>query len=191
VFRVGDGISPVVRFEQIDAIYSSVEIVHASKRTVVISGVSSLRYVPQSGAGNAFFEDYVGSRMTLVKGQNVWARQLNCETGATKITNDGANLWILGYKTERHGTLCLTRNGGKTEILGGFAYATVDVKVDPMFINDNSSMCVTIGEACFNRRPFIKLVEERRGGETRLLEKGQVPGRCNGSMINLYVGTVE
>jgi hypothetical protein len=190
-FRVVDGTSPVVRFEQVDAIYSDVGVVHASKRTVVLSGVSEVHYVPESGAGDAFFEDYVVGQFRLVKGQNIWARQLNCETGSTKITNDGGNLWILGYKTERQGTLCLTQNGGKSEILGGFAYATSSVKTDPMFINDNSSMCVTLGEACFNRRPFLKLVEERRGDQTRLLEKGQVPERCNGSMINLYVGTAQ
>jgi hypothetical protein len=191
VLEVVDGSSPVVRFEQIDAIYNDVTIVHNSKRTVVISGVSEIKYAARPGAGKLFMEDYVVGTLGVAKGQSVWARQLNCEAGATKITNDGGNLWILGYKTERHGTLCITQNGGKTEILGGFAYATAEEKTMPMFINDNSSMTITMGEACFNGKPFKTLVEERRGSETKKLEKGQVPGRAGGSMIVLYSGIAK
>jgi hypothetical protein len=188
VLKVVDGTSPVVRFEQIDAIYSDVTVQHASKRTVVFSGVSELKYSPLAGAGDLFMEDYVVGTIKLLKGQSAWARQLNCEASTTKIENDGGNLWILGYKTEREGTLCATRGGGRTEVLGGFAYATSGPKTMPMFINDNSQVSVTMGESCFNGKPFTTLVEERRGDEVKTLAKGAVPGRTGGSMIVLYAG---
>lgn len=187
-FRVVDGDPPEVVIERLSFLYSSVGVEQASDRTLVISGVTLGKVgYRNTGHGDLFLEDVCSGPMRFRK-QNVWARQLNVENDGTHILNDGAKLWILGYKTERAGTLIETRSGGKTELLGGFAYATSRPKTEPMFIADESSLSVTIGESCFNGNPFITLVEETRGGRTRRLYRGMAPGRTGGSVLPLYVG---
>jgi hypothetical protein len=47
---------------------------------------------------------------------------------------------------------------------------------------------LSMGESCFNGNPFVTLVEETRGDQTRRLYKGMVPGRTGGSMLPLYAG---
>jgi len=187
---LADGDASAVIFERIQFDYGSEIIIeHASSRTLIISSCTMKRY-ESTGDGDLFIEDVVGGHWIFNK-QNVWARQLNAEQRVTKITNDGGNLWILGLKTERGGTLIETRNGGKTELIGGFCYATSGPKEIPMFINDNSSVSITIGESCFNGNPFIELVRETGAKATKVLKRGEAPGRTGGSMLPLYVGYIK
>ena len=85
---------------------------------------------------------------------------MNVENQGTHLMNDGSDVWILGYKTERGGTLLETRGGGRSEILGGFSYTTTAGKLAPMFVNDNSSMFAFFGEVCYNGDPFATLIPE-------------------------------
>ena len=78
---------------------------------------------------------------------------------------------MLGYKTERGGTLVETRNGGQSEILGGFSYTTTAGKLAPMFINHRSSVFTFFSEVCFNGDPFQTLIEETRGAETTVIKR--------------------
>jgi len=103
--------------------------------------------------------------------QLVWARQLNIENEGTHLTNHASDIWILGYKTERGGTLAHTLAAGRTEILGGFSYTTTAGKLAPMFATDESSLWAFFGEVCFNGDPFETLAEERRDGVTKLLSR--------------------
>ncbi len=64
-----------------------------------------------STGGELFFEDFVTHNLQL-RGQRVWARQLNIENQGTHLLNEGADLWVLGYKTERGGTLLETVHVG-------------------------------------------------------------------------------
>jgi hypothetical protein len=185
-FKVVEGDSPVVVFDRMGQTYKKVAFENASSRTMVLSGILTWGPVRLTGPGECFLEDFCGQ--VHVKGQRLWARQWNNEKKTTKIRNDGGTVWILGLKTEQAGTLIETVNGGKTELLGGFCYAQGAEKTTPMFVLRDSAGCFTIGEATFNRRPFHTVVEETRGGETRTLKKGEAPGRCNGSMIPLFVG---
>jgi hypothetical protein len=59
-------------------------------------------------------------------------------------------LWVVGYKTERGGTLLETRGNGHSEILGGFSYTTTAGKLAPMFVTDNSSVFTFFNEVCYN-----------------------------------------
>lgn len=103
-------------------------VTHASGRTLVLQQVLDIAYEATADApGDLYLEDVNGSAMTF-RNQRVWARQLNIETPTdfndpdspdAKIVNDGAEVWILGFKTEREGTWVRTINGGKTELLGG------------------------------------------------------------------------
>ena len=168
-FRVGDGTAPVVIFEHFASLGSAVEL--ATSRTVVFQSLE-VKTVISKGRGNVFFDDVATGALRFT-GQRVWARQLNLENEGTHLISDGGDLWILGYKTERGGTLVETLNGGKTEILGGFSYTTTAGKLAPMLVNKNSSVYAFFGEVCFNGDPFAVLVQETHGGKTKLVRRGE------------------
>jgi hypothetical protein len=190
-FQFVAGASPVVVFERFDLLYSTVKLEQATSRTLVIGSVTfGGGYEAPAGAGDLFLEDVCGAPW-IFKRQNVWARQFNTEGRETKIVNDGGSLWIMGYKTEATGTLIETRGGGRTEVLGGFSYSNSGNYTMPMFVNDNSSLSVTIGESNYNGTPWQILVRETRGSETRELKRDGVPRRGNASMLPLYTGHRE
>ena len=171
-FRIVDGKSPVVSFEHFGNIHGGIEI--DSKRTVVFRSVSDcdLTMTRNAEGGELFFEDFVTHDLKL-KSQRVWARQLNVENEGTHVVNDRSDLWILGYKTERGGTLLETRGGGRSEILGGFSYTTTAGKLAPMFVNDNSSVFAFFNEVCYNGDPFATLIRETRKNETKIVRRGE------------------
>jgi hypothetical protein len=151
-----------------------------------------------TGTGNVFYEDVgtgVNKPMAFTggTGQKVWIRQLSNEPrdGVTHILNDGATFWILGHKTEQPGTLIETKNGGKTEVCGGFAYSVGgDNSIYPMYINDNSSMSATMGGAFFTTKyeTYQVLVEETHSSVTKNMNASEFPHRAGFKMIPLYVG---
>ena len=167
-FRLADGDAPVVVIEHFANIHGGLEI--DTRRTVVLRSVSDCDLTSTRGAegGELFFEDVVTHDLQLKK-QRLWARQLNIENEGTHLVNDGGDVWILGYKTERGGTLLDTRGGGRSEMLGGFSYTTTAGKLAPMFVNDDSSVFAFFAEVCYNGDPFAVLVRETRGSETRIL----------------------
>lgn len=63
-----------------------------------------------------------GSAWRFQRGDRVWARQFNTEQRGTKVVNDGADLWVLGLKTESPGTAIMSSSGARTEVLGGLVY---------------------------------------------------------------------
>lgn len=200
-FVLDDGEAPVVVLERFDWIYAPITVRTASKRTLVVSATPGGLY-DIGPDGTAFFEDVV-AELRLQKGARVWMRQFNTEYteqntaiwggGGDKWSapgnlNDGGQLWILGIKTEGDGTLITTRHGGKTELLGGLVYANKNY--DPnkkMFVNDDSSLAVSVGEFVTRGQPFHPVVEIR-DGVTKTMPPGFAPGRCGGSQLTLYTG---
>lgn len=168
-FRVDDGAAPVVEIKHFGQLGGGVEI--ATRRPVVLRSLETFTLTAAAAAegGEVFLEDVVGGDFRFHR-QKVWARQLNIENEGTHLTNDGGDLWVLGYKTERGGTLIHTRGGGRTEVLGGFSYTTTAGKLAPMFVNEDSAVWTYFAERCFNGDPFATLVRETRGGETRELK---------------------
>jgi hypothetical protein len=57
--------------------------------------------------------------------------------------------------------------------VGGFSYTTTAGKLAPMFVNADSSVWAFFSEVCYNDDPFMTLVVERRGAETRTIGKGE------------------
>jgi hypothetical protein len=178
-----------LRLERLDLIYSQVKIDHRSPRTLAISSVTlgGGGYLSANGSGDLFLEDVCGGPWRFER-QNVWARQLNPETQETKIVNEAGQLWILGLKTEKGGTLVENRAGASTEVLGCFAYANTADEKPPMFINHRSDLSFTMGESVLRRQPFRQVVKETRRDETRVLSMEDVPDRGGGSRLALYVG---
>ncbi len=170
-FRIADGTSPVVLLEHFAYIHGGIEI--DTRRTVVFRSVSDcdLTFTREAEGGDLFFEDFVTHNLNLTK-QEVWARQLNVENEGKHIVNNGGQLWVLGYKTERGGTLLETSGRGRSEILGGFSYTTTAGKLSPMFVTDNSSVFTFFTEVCFNGDPFATLIRESRNGSEVTVSRG-------------------
>lgn len=170
-FRIIDGASPVVSIEHFAYVHGGLEI--DTQRTVVFRSVSDcdLTFTSKAEGGELFFEDLVTHNLKLKK-QRVWARQLNVENEGTHIVNDGGDLWVLGYKTERGGTLLETRSSGRSEILGGFSYTTTAGQLAPMFVTDNSSVFTFFNEVCYNGDPFATLIRETRDGSVKTVLRG-------------------
>ena len=166
--RLVDGDAPVVFITHFSNIHGGLEI--DTRRTLVMRSVSDCTITSTAAAegGELFFEDFVTNGLRLQK-QRVWARQLNIENQGSHLVNEAGNLWILGYKTERGGTLLDTRGGGQSEVLGGFSYTTTAGKLGPMFVNDNASVFAFFAEVCYSGDPFAVLIKETRGAETRIV----------------------
>jgi len=103
---------------------------HASKRTLILSDlhfqVAAVYRNSVSGGevfienvGNTTGETGVPRPCYVFNGQKVWARQFNPERADPEVVNNGSDLWILGFKTEMGGTSFVTKNGGRTEVVGG------------------------------------------------------------------------
>jgi hypothetical protein len=174
---LGEGEAPVVVLERIDMNYASIQLEHASSRTWLISSVSGGTYRALEGAGDLFLDDVVMEPLVFGR-QRVWARQLNQETDtqaaglSAKVSNRGGDLWVLGVKTERPGTVIETTDGGRTEVLGGFVYATAGEKVAPMFsIIDASASFAGVAQRSYAGTPFVTWYSEQRGTETRTVDE--------------------
>lgn len=165
-FRLVDGDAPVVMLEHFACIHGGMEV--DTSRTLVLRSVADcdLTSTKRAEGSEWFFEDVVTHNLVLQK-QKLWARQLNIENEGTHLLNDASDVWILGYKTERGGTLLDTRGGGRSEILGGFSYTTTAGKLAPMFVNTDSSVWAFFSEVCYNGDPFLVRVSETRGTEVR------------------------
>jgi hypothetical protein len=146
----------------------------AAKRAVVVKngqGTSG----KLTGGGDLFLDNVV-AEWDFEKGR-AWGRQYNNEREGTHVSNRGAALWILGYKTERGGTLIETTNGGATEVLGGLSYTTTKGKLAPMFVSKDSRVSVVMGEVCYTGDPFARLFEQTRGADTKALDRKGAPLR--------------
>jgi hypothetical protein len=177
-FVVEDGDQPL-RFDRWDWNYSHVRILHKGKRPVVIANTLGSHYEPLAGAGDVYFDDCCQGGLEFVKGQHVYMRQFNPEYGdKPKLINSGADLWILGIKTEGYSTMIVTRDGGRTEIIGGMAYANQGHDPEALFINfAPSSFSCSIGEWVLRSQRFEDLLVEQRGDRVKALRYDQVPPR--------------
>ncbi len=199
--RVADGSAKTVWIDRMDFLYQGNSIEQASRRSVVVSGVTfGNGWLRLRGAGDVFLEDVCMGRLEIPKGNKVYARQLNIEWKGDqhseiphKIDNDGGLLWVLGYKTEMAGGVSLTRNGGTTQIFGGMIYSQGAPKNEPMLTVENARLSATLGEVSWNwdRQGFHILLRETRGTVTKDLPGGSKNGRYwhanNASAVPLIV----
>lgn len=166
---IEDGAAPTLAVEHFAPIHA-IEI--RTARTVVLRSVETRSLRPE-GRGDLFLEDFGTNDLRLSPGQRVWARQLNIENEGTHLTNDGAALWVLGYKTERGGTLLHTLGGGRSEVFGNFSYTTTAGRLAPMFVTDDASAFAFFNEVCYSGDPFATFVRETSRGRTRSVARGE------------------
>lgn len=150
----------------------AIPLIHASKRSLFVSSWIGA-HVEGRGTGDIFLDDYCGRLDLHHPGQNAWCRQLNTEHQGTMLLNNGANLWILGMKIEKVGTIIHTKNGGTTDLLGGFIYSNRgwDETVPAFLIEDSTVNLCGLNERNYNRDPVSFWFQETVNGETRQLRE--------------------
>ncbi len=187
-FRIEDGDSPVVIMESFRGGFGGrIFVEYATDRTLILKECEGIPSVFR-GSGEVYLEDITASPHGgfLFSGrQKAWARQFNVENFidddiAATLDNLGSDLWILGLKTEQGNRLVATREGGRTEILGGLVYTVNSHEGRPAFINEDSSFSMSIRERCFVGTPMDPVVRETRDGVTKDLDQTEI--------IGLYVG---
>ncbi len=183
---------------------------HAGLRTLVLRDIQTQdnalyrNTVPGSKVyiENCACRTYPGEKLIglAFTGQRVWARQLDPVHARTQVLNDGGDLWVLGFLTEDNSICFHTRNGGRTEILGGTFSSVRQYHPGghnvPTVINDESSVSVTAATTDWKANhsyhgPVQVMVREIRGGVTRDLVWEVLPARePHLVFIPLYSGQV-
>ena len=147
------------------------KIDHEGARPVAIKD-AKIDYESVPGAGNVFLENVeVTKPLVFQHSQTVWARQVDNEISATKITNQGGSLWILGLKTEGSGTIIETSAEGKTELLGALIYPSRAVpSSQASFISTDSQTSYMYNESVYcNGCGYATQVQETKSGVTKSL----------------------
>ncbi len=187
--RFAEGTHPEVIIEHM-RIKGTIE--HDSSRTLALrhvnivgSGIANTA----AATGKLFIEDVITKKTTVQAPLTVWARQLNTETSTDSIlwTNNGATLWILGFKTENQKTAIETKNGGYTELLGALLYlqsGSAPTSI-PAFIIDNAH--ATLSYAVSSNRYPVQ-VREKRGSVTQELLASVVPDRGSADNCAYFAG---
>lgn len=205
IISIENGKQPVVMMESIGPGFDTNSklkprfiLKHVSSSTLVMRNMAG-NYQNVPGSGQVFFEDMQGC--SEFHSTKVWARQLNPELCAKppapafdpKILNDESDVWILGLKTEKPATIVETKNGGRTEVLGGLIFPVWAVPIDmPAFINTDSSHSLSFVVNAYEVGTGHEVViKETRSGVTKQLTKSQVLPRGQGSMVPLYAGYIE
>ena len=201
VWRVAAGTSPIIIERHYNEDFSNLLparncawIEHASQRTLIMahgaSACDPYRGLPASKGAKVFVNDWVGQ--FAFSGQNVWMRQFNPESNGNMLVNDGGNVWIFGSKTEMEtGVWALTRNRGKTEMLGGYTYPSWRNENSPVppplfIVESGSSFTATIKEQVFwGHQVYPITLRHTRGNDTRDLARDCFNGAWAGNVIAL------
>jgi hypothetical protein len=160
--------------------------------SLIGGGLTTVAYQNTSrGTGTLFVENVAASPWQILFPQTVFARQINPESNATKITNEGGKLWILGLKTEGIGTNIETEDGGSTEVLGGLIYPVWKAPADSTsFVVKDSRASFIYAVSSYKPAAaggnFALQVKEIQNGEEKSLPSTAVRARGLGSMIPLY-----
>jgi hypothetical protein len=129
-----------------------------------------------NATGKVFIEDVFLPGWEFTK-QNVWARQFNPENpdgdGVTpQVTNNGGNLWILGFKTEGPAPFLVTISGGVTELLGAYNYISatnapmVPADAVPYIITDAKANLTFVSDN-FRDNDYRVYIRETKGKDVR------------------------
>jgi hypothetical protein len=163
-----------------------IKIDHRGSRPVVLKDAFINDYASYPGAGKLFLEDIGINSFNVQKGQQAFVRQLDNEISATKISNLGGSLWILGLKTEKAGTVINTASGGQTELLGGLIYPAVPVpSTQAAFVSTDAQTSYIYKESVYcSGCGYSIQVQETRSGDTK-----QITSPNNNSFrMPLFIG---
>ena len=120
------------------------------------------------GTGRVFIEDVAAAPWFFHGPQKIWARQLDMESLGEKAVVDGAQLWVMGVKTERPGTVIRAINGAALEVIGGLLYPVKAVPADQAaFVIDNARASLTYAVEAFgpDKNYAIQIKQSTSGKE--------------------------
>ena len=181
---------------------------HASRRTVCFKDMQTqtLQFYRNTVSGGKVFFDNVaattgakpgthghGRFVIALRGQKVWARQLNPERGEPAILNDGGDLVLMGFKSEGRGIVVKTINGGRSEVLGGVVcFGKPESKA---FVAENAEMRVSTTTYGWGPTSYYGTAISDKGREKAVIIKAEdLPSRAfdkskgprQGFLIPLY-----
>jgi len=164
---------------------------HASRRTVCFKDMhtQTLKFYRNTVTGGKVFFDNVcttsgafpgdrghGRCTVSLKGQKVWARQLNPERGEPMILNDGSDMVLFGYKSEDGGGVLRTINGGRSEVIGGVV--NFGRAEHPAFFAENSQMRISTATHAWLARSYYRTaIQDIADGKTTALKAEDMPSR--------------
>ncbi|MGB1131095.1 MAG: hypothetical protein ACPG4K_13675, partial [Haloferula sp.] len=164
---------------------------HADTRTVCFKDIQTqrLRIYQNTVPGARVFFDNVatttgvepgshghGRCAVSLKGQKVWARQLNPERGEPEILNDGGDLLLMGYKSEGKGVVVHTIHGGRTEVIGGVV--NVGNTADTAFVAEDSEIRLSTATHGWREPAYFRnALRHTRGDQTIILKHEDLPSR--------------
>jgi len=169
-FRLIEGDTPLVTFDLIDRALVpsiSIDLENASSRTLVVHCLRG--ELTATGPGKTFLEDSCQRVVIRNPKARVWARQLNSERGTPYANeNHGGELWVLGLKSEKTPCLIGTFAGGRTEVLGTWAYViSKTAPENPMWlVEDSEASFAGIIQWHHGRKFYDVLVREIHDGTT-------------------------
>jgi hypothetical protein len=119
------------------------------------------------GTGRVFIEDVAGGPWFFRGPQKIWARQLDMESPGDKAVVDGAQLWVMGVKTEKPGTVIRAVNGAVLEVLGGLLYPLATMPPDQAaFVIDDARASLTYAVEAFGPgKNYAIQVKESKNGQ--------------------------
>ncbi|MBX9681082.1 MAG: hypothetical protein K2X38_20180 [Gemmataceae bacterium] len=161
---------------------------HRGPRTLILRH-GGMDYVGIAGAGDVFIEDIVGASFRFAKGQHVWARQWNVEAHGDGpcVVNDGAVIWVLGFKTEYESEKIDARPGSITEILGGFIYPIGTIPpTRPIFRITDAQFAAVYGTSVYAANHKVHIVDTQKG-VTREMDNSRVLYVGSRGRVDLYV----
>jgi len=177
---------------------------HASRRTVCFKDMQTqtLQFYRNTVSGGKVFFDNVaattgakpgthghGRCAIELKGQKVWARQLNPERGEPAILNDGGDLVLMGFKSEGRGIVVHTINGGRSEVLGGVVcFGKPESKA---FVAEDSEMRVSTTTYGWGATSYYGTAISDKGRETiEIIKAEDLPLRAFDKSMGLRQGYV-
>jgi hypothetical protein len=151
---------------------------------VILDGGAPIINAP--GAGDLFLEDTVLGYLHLRHPQNVYANQLNVEPFiGTKVWNNGGNLRVNGFKSERNTQVFLTTNGGRTQVMGSSHLGQWEGSDNsPVFRTIDSTLTATFATKAQQGNSYEVVAIETQGGETRVAESDEI--RTNTARVSSH-----
>ena len=128
------------------------------------------------GAGDLFLEDTVLGYLHLRHPQTVYANQLNVEPFiGTKVWNNGGDLRINGFKSERNTQVFLTTNRGRTQVMSAASLGQWEGSDNsPVFRTIDSILTATFTTKAQQGSSYEVVAIEKRGEETRIADSEEI-----------------
>jgi hypothetical protein len=145
------GVAPALHLSNLSATTYRARILLNPGRDYMLRSVEQIGVATAGTRGRLFLQDYVidlSGSLYVGPGWKVWARHYNPEGRKMQdlTVNDGADLWVLGFKTELPVVNLHTTNNGRSEILGGnlFPVTASHPQLPPFIVTSGGQLSASV-----------------------------------------------